>query len=74
MPEADAEGRRRVAEAADDLDRDAGVGRPPGTGGDDEVRRREPLGIVQSISSLRTTFTSTPSAPNRCARLYVNES
>src|SRR5207248_1734149 len=27
-----------------------------------------------SSSSLRSTFTSTPSAPNRCARLYVNES
>ena len=26
------------------------------------------------ISSFRRTTTSTPSSPNRCARLYVNES
>ena len=27
-----------------------------------------------STSSFRSTVTSAPSAPNRCARLYVNES
>ena len=47
VAEADAERRRRRREPADDLDRRAGVRGPAGTGGDDELRRREPFRVVR---------------------------
>ncbi len=43
VAEADAERGDAAGEAAEDLERRAGVGRAAGTGGDDEVRRLEPL-------------------------------
>ena len=46
VAEADAERRSRRAEPPDDLDRDPGAGGPAGTGGDDKVRRRQPLGLL----------------------------
>ena len=75
VAEADAERRRRRREPADDLLRRARVARPAGTGGDRRAARvRGRAAPSASISSLRRTVTSTPSAPKRCARLYVNES
>ncbi len=47
VAEADAERRRRRRQPADDVERRARRGRPAGAGGDDEVRRREPLGLVR---------------------------
>src|SRR5581483_6218852 len=47
VAEADAEGRCRRQEALDDRARRSGRGRAAGTGGDDEMRRREPLGFVR---------------------------
>src|SRR5205085_6583507 len=46
VAEADAERRHAGAEAPDELDRDACVGGPARTGRDDEVRGRQPLGLV----------------------------
>src|SRR4051794_26107555 len=46
VAEADAERRHARAEPPDELDRDARARRPAGAGGDDEVRGREPLGLV----------------------------
>ena len=44
MPEADTKRRRRRCEATHDLECRAGVARPAGSGGDDEMRRREARG------------------------------
>ena len=46
VAEADAERRNPRPEPPDHVDRDAGVGRPAGAGGDDDVRRRELLRFV----------------------------
>ena len=46
VAEADAERRDARAEPANQLDRDAGVGRAAGAGGDEQVRRLESLGLL----------------------------
>ena len=47
VPEAHAEGRHRGRQAPDDVDARTGIRRTSGTGGDDQVRRRELLRVVR---------------------------
>jgi hypothetical protein len=67
-----------AAEGLDDrlmisIDAPASAGRPgPGETTSCDGTSRSASSAVSS--SLRRTVTSTPSAPKRCARLYVNES
>jgi hypothetical protein len=70
VAEADAEDRHPAAEAADHLERDAGLGRRARPGRDaDAVRLRARAISSQVISSLRKTRTCSPSSPKYCTRL-----